>query len=341
MKKTNIFNNSRLLVTGGTGSFGYNFIDKVLKDFKPKEIRVLSRDEKKQYDMRNHFRNPILNFIIGDVRERETVFKAMKDINYVFNAAALKQVPACEFFPIEAVKTNILGAHNVLDASEESGVKKVVILSTDKAVHPINAMGMTKALMEKLMLSKARATTSKTVFCGVRYGNVMYSRGSVIPLFVNLIKQNKPLTITEPEMTRFLLPLPTAIDLVIFALEKGGMGDVLVRKSPASTMLTLAEAMIKIFNFKKGYKIVGIREGEKIHETLVTKEEMIRAEEFKDYYSIKNLASVDYDKFYVKGSKIKIPDDDYTSANTKRLNLKETLELLLSLKDIKNATIVP
>jgi len=259
----------------------------------------------------------------------------MRGINYVFHAAALKQVPTCEFFPMEAVKTNIHGASNVLDAAEEFEVKKVVVLSTDKAVNPINAMGMSKAIMEKLMIAKARDNNTKTMFCGVRYGNVMYSRGSVLPLFVEQIQKNQALTITNPDMTRYLLPLPIAIDLVLFALEHGQNGDVLVRKSPASTIKHLAEAMIDIFNHKKGYEIIGIREGEKMHETLVTREELLKAEDYEDYYRIKHLSKIDYAKYFEEGKIIPIPESGYTSENTQRLSLKQTKELILSLTEIK------
>jgi UDP-glucose 4-epimerase len=325
-----------ILVTGGTGSFGNQLVEKLLADFKPKKIVIYSRDEKKQFDMRNKYgRNPILSFIIGDVRDRTSVFNVMTGVDLVFHAAALKQVPTCEFFPLEAVKTNILGASNVLDAAEEKGVSKVVILSTDKAVYPINAMGMTKALMEKLMLAKARMSHAKTVFCGVRYGNVMYSRGSVIPLFVEQIRNKQPLTITHPDMTRYLLPLPVAIDLVLFALENGENGDILVRKSPASTVKDLARAMVEIFDHKQGIKIIGIREGEKMHETLVTREELMKADSYDHYYRIQNLGEINYDKFFIEGKGDGFPREGYTSGNTTRLNLNQTRKLILGLREIK------
>ena len=249
----------------------------------------------------------------------------------------MKQVPSCEFFPLEAVKTNVLGASNVLDAAESAGVTKVVVLSTDKAVYPINAMGMTKALMEKQMIAKARSTRSDTIFCGVRYGNVMYSRGSVIPLFVDQVHQNHPLSITNPNMTRFLLPLPIAIDLVFFAMANGESGDILVRKSPAATVDNMAQAIIDIFESDVGIKVIGTREGEKLHETLVTKEELMRAENHKDYYRIGNLGEMDYKRYFTEGTNVPIPDEGYTSANTDRLTLEQTKKLMLSLREIREA----
>ncbi|HBX53523.1 MAG: UDP-glucose 4-epimerase [Bacteroidetes bacterium RIFOXYB2_FULL_35_7] len=330
-----MFENSTILVTGGTGSFGHQVVKRLLEEFHPKEIIIFSRDEKKQFDMRNLYKNLNLKFIIGDVRDRNSVFSAMKGVDYVFHAAALKQVPSCEFFPYEAVRTNIIGAENVLDAAEENNVKKVVVLSTDKAVYPINAMGISKAMMEKLMLAKARSSKSKTVFCGVRYGNVMYSRGSVIPYFIDLIKKDQPLTMTHPDMTRYLLPLPVAIELVLFALAHGENGDILVRKSPASTVKDLADAMVEIFNHKAGTKVIGIREGEKMHETLVTQEELMKSESYDLYYRVKNLSTIDYDKYFTEGSASEFTKEGYTSENTQRLSLQETKELVLSLEEIK------
>ena len=330
-----ILDNKTILVTGGTGSFGHQVVERVFAESYPKEVIVFSRDEKKQFDMRNQFQNPKLSFRIGDVRDADSVRKAMKGVDFVFHAATLKQVPSCEFFPLEAVKTNILGASNVLDAAEEANVEKVVVLSTDKAVYPINAMGMTKALMEKLMLAKARSTRSDTIFCGVRYGNVMYSRGSVLPLFADLIRQHRPLTITDPEMTRFLLPLPIAIDLVLFTMAHGENGDIFVRKSPAATVEHMAQAMLEIFESDVGINVIGIREGEKMHETLVTQEELLKAEEYKNYYCIRNLGEVDYDKYFTEGKDAPIPREGYTSANTRRLTLEETKQLILSLKEIQ------
>jgi len=329
-------NQKRILITGGTGSFGNHVVEKLLSVTSPKEIVIYSRDEKKQFDMRNKFKNDLLTFIIGDVRDRISVFKTMKNIDIVFHAAALKQVPSCEFFPDQAAKTNIIGASNVLDAAEECEVEKVIVLSTDKAVYPINAMGISKAMMERLMVAKARTSKSKTIFCGVRYGNVMYSRGSVLPLFLDQIKAGLPLTITNPDMTRYLLPLPVAIDLVLFAMDKGTNGDILVRKSPAATVQDTADAMIEIFDHKKGSRIIGVREGEKQHETLVTCEELLKASSFDDYYQIKSLSTIDYDKFFSEGKEVPFPKEGYTSENTERLSLTETKELILSLKEIQD-----
>ena len=330
-------NDKIILITGGTGSFGNDTVERILSQYHPKEVRIFSRDEKKQHDMRNRLKNPILKFLIGDVRDRDSISKAMHDVDFVFHAAALKQVPTCEFFPMEAVKTNIIGTNNVLDTAEENGVRKVVVLSTDKAVYPINAMGMTKALLEKIMLAKARNPADGTIFCGVRYGNVMFSRGSVIPLFLEQIQSNQKLTVTDPEMTRFLLPLPLAVDLVLHALEVARNGEIFIRKSPASTIGTLAQALIKIFNYGKEVQIIGVREGEKKHETLVTREELIRADEYDDYYGIKNFEKLDYSKFFSEGRSVSFPKDGYTSENTKRLSLDETVDLLLSLKEIQSA----
>lgn len=330
-----IFDDKVVLITGGTGSFGNQMIETTLSECNPKEIIVFSRDEKKQSDMRNNYKNSKIKYIIGDVRDSNSVNKVMKNVNIVFHAAALKQVPTCEFFPLEAVKTNVIGSNNVFDAAENAGVEKVVILSTDKAVYPINAMGMTKALMEKSMMAKARSNNSDTVYCGVRYGNVMYSRGSVLPLFLNQIQNKSELTITNPDMTRFLLPLPEAIKLVLYAIQYGKNGDMLVKKSPASTVGVLAEAMSQIFNHNKETKIIGIREGEKMHETLVTREELIKSENNEDFYRIKNLERIDYDKFFTLGKYDDIPEVGYTSDNTHRLTLEETKKLLLTVKEIK------
>ena len=331
-----MFNDKTIMVTGGTGSFGNAFFEAILQKYSPKQIIIFSRDEKKQHDMRIHHNNPLLNFIIGDVRDRDSIFRAMHGVDYVFHAAALKQVPSCEYFPLEAVKTNILGANNVLDAAENSGVKKVVVLSTDKAVYPINAMGMSKAIMEKLMIARSYRPGSHTVFCGVRYGNVMYSRGSVIPLFVKQAKAGKPLTVTNPAMTRFLLPLSVAVELVLFALKNAENGDIFVRKAPASTMGDLAQATANIFKSKSKVKEVGIREGEKMHETLVTQEELFISEEFDKFYRIKSDRKIDYDEYFSKGHAEKTAKEGYTSANTSRLSLAQTQELLLSLPEIKS-----
>jgi len=332
-----MLNDKTIMVTGGTGSFGNAFIGTVLEKYSPKKIIVFSRDEKKQYDMRLKFNGPLFHFFIGDVRDRETIFNAMKGVDYVFHAAALKQVPSCEFFPIEAVKTNVIGANNVMDAAEANGVKKVIVLSTDKAVYPINAMGMSKAIMEKLMIARSLSPRSDTVFCGVRYGNVMYSRGSVIPLFVDQIKAGKPLTVTNYQMTRFLLPLSTAVQLVLFALEKGRGGDILVKKAPASTMRDLAQACVNIFKVKNAIREIGIREGEKLHETLVTQEELIASEEFEEFYRIKVNRKMDYDEYFTRGHPGNIPSEGYNSANTRRLTVGETERLLLSLPEIPHS----
>ena len=330
--------NKTILVTGGTGSFGHQVVEKILQTANPKEIIIFSRDEKKQFDMRNEFQNDKLTFLIGDVRDKDSISKVMRrDIDYVFHAAALKQVPSCEFFPLEAVKTNIIGSSNVLDAAEEANVEKMVILSTDKAVYPINAMGISKAMMEKLMLAKARSHTSDTIFCGVRYGNVMYSRGSVFPLFLEQMQRNLPITVTEPNMTRFLLPLPIAIDLVLFAMANGENGDIHVRKSPAATVQHMAEAMRDLFKPNAEIKSIGIREGEKMHETLVTREELMKAVEYDDYFRIRSLEKIDYDKYFSAGQTVPVPTEDYNSFNTRRLSLDETKELLLSLREIKEA----
>lgn len=330
--------NKTILVTGGTGSFGHNVVEKILQTANPKEIIIFSRDEKKQFDMRNEFQNDKLTFLIGDVRDKDSVSKVMRrDIDYVFHAAALKQVPSCEFFPLEAAKTNIIGSSNVLDAAEEANVEKMVILSTDKAVYPINAMGISKAMMEKLMLAKARSHTSDTIFCGVRYGNVMYSRGSVFPLFLEQMQKGLPITVTEPNMTRFLLPLPIAIDLVLFAMANGENGDIHVRKSPAATVQHMAEAMRDLFKPDAEIRSIGIREGEKMHETLVTREELMKAVEYDDYFRIRSLEKIDYDRYFSAGQAVPVPTEDYNSFNTRRLSLDETKELLLSLREIKEA----
>lgn len=324
------------MVTGGTGSFGKTVARTLLENDQVKEVIIYSRDEKKQYDMRHAFMSfPKLKFIIGDVRDRDSIFHAMDGVDVVFHAAALKHVPSCEFFPMEAVKTNVVGASNVLDAAEHYQINKVVVLSTDKAAYPLNAMGMTKALMEKVLIAKARSTQKRTVFCGVRYGNVMYSRGSVIPLFVEQIKHEKPLTVTAPEMTRFLLSLPHAVDLVLHAIENGENGDIFIRKAPASTVIDLAQACCNIFGTKNEIRTIGIREGEKIHETLATLEELSRSEDLGDYYRIKCDRSMDYEEYFSHGNTEKKFKESYTSENTRRLKIKEIEELLLSLDEIK------
>jgi UDP-N-acetylglucosamine 4,6-dehydratase/5-epimerase len=336
--------NKTILITGGTGSFG-NQVVSLLLTCQPKKIIIFSRDETKQYLMRNKFNNPLLKFVIGDVRDYERVNEVMNGVDYVFHASALKHVPACEFFPIEAVKTNVLGAHNVVNAALANNVKKIVALSTDKAVYPINAMGMTKALMEKIILAKAKEQKEKSEekmkLCVVRYGNVLYTRGSVIPFFIDLMKQKKQLIVTHPDMTRFLLPLSQAVDLVLYALTTGESGNTYIYRSPACTMETLAKAICKIFDYKKGYQIVGARAGEKMHETLITHEEILRTENLGKYGRIKpESQGLDYSQYFFdnKVSGKKTPFEKfqaYTSENTKRLNVEQTIKILLTLPQIK------
>lgn len=332
--------NKIILITGGTGSFGNCVINKLL-EFNPQKIIIYSRDEKKQFDMRNKFENPRLNFVIGDVRDSESTHRVMKDVDYVFHAAALKQVPTCEFFPMEAVKTNIIGAHNVIQAAIDNKVKSVVVLSTDKAVYPINAIGLSKAMMEKVMIAESKKNIESgktdTILCGVRYGNVLYTRGSVIPYFISLMKQNKKLPVTNFQMTRFLLPLPQAVDLVLFALIKGQNGFMYVRKSPACTLETIAQALCNTFSHQPGYYEIGIRAGEKLHETLVTQEEFLRAKEDGYYYKIPpESQNLDYNQYFFQGKKAAIDTIlSYTSENTKRLGLRETLALLHKLPEIQ------
>ncbi len=332
------FANKTVLITGGTGSFGSAVLEKLLVDFEPKKVIVFSRDEKKQLDLLNQFNDKRLSFVIGDVRDKERISYAMKGVDLVFHAAALKQVPSCEFFPIEAIKTNVLGAHNVALAAIENEVEKVVVLSTDKAVYPINTMGMTKALMEKIMVAVAREKKSKTIFCGTRYGNVMYTRGSVMPFFIDLIKQGKPLKITDKKMTRFMMSLQESIDLVFYALVHGKNGEIYVRKAPACTVEDLSKAIISLFNYKGGTIETGIRPGEKKYENLISTEEICRTEDKGDYYKIKpEVPGMDYRAYYSKGINPKngLPEQGYTSSNTKKLSIKEIEKLLLSLKEIK------
>jgi UDP-N-acetylglucosamine 4,6-dehydratase len=333
-------NGTTILITGGTGSFGNTVVKDLLK-MSPKKIIIFSRDEKKQFDMRNKFDNPLLKFIIGDVRDQESVSKAVEGVDYIFHAAALKQVPTCEFFPMEAVKTNIYGTYNVLSAALIYKVKRVVVLSTDKSVYPINAIGISKAMMEKVMIAEAKkyvdSGKKETVFCGVRYGNVLYTRGSVIPYFVELMKQNKKLPVTHFEMTRFLLPLTDAVDLVFYALLHGENGHMYIRKSPACTLEVLAQALCIIFDYKPGYFEVGIRAGEKMHETLITQEEFLRATDIENYYKIPpESQGLDYNKYFFRGKRSSITNiESYTSENTKRLTLKQTITLLKKLPEIK------
>lgn len=330
-----MFDNKTLLVTGGTGSFGHNFIRLVLAQYNPKRVIVYSRDEKKQHDMRLDIDDPRLEFVIGDIRNSQQIARAMRGVNFVFHAAALKQVPSCEFFPMEAVLTNVIGTQNVLDAAEQNDVEKLVVLSTDKAVYPINAMGQTKALMEKITLARAKDYNTSVVFCGVRYGNVMYSRGSVIPLFVNQIKSGKPLTLTDPDMTRLLLPLSEAVKLVVFAMENGQPGDIFVRKAIAATVGTLAEGMLRLFGANNPIDIVGVRAGEKKHEILVSAEELSRAEDCGNYYRVHSDRERNYEQYFTQGTlSEELLEQGYTSENAKQLTVEEVKELLLELPEI-------
>ena len=328
--------NKILLITGGTGSFGNAFLNRSIHSNFYSEIRIFSRDEKKQDDLRKKLNSEKVKFYIGDVRDKESVSKVVKGVDYLFHAAALKQVPSCEFFPIEAVKTNILGTNNVLSAAEEFGVKKAVVLSTDKAAYPINVMGMTKALMEKTMMAAARnLDPKKSIFCGTRYGNVMASRGSVIPLFIEQIKNNKPLTITNPKMTRFMMTLDDAVDLVQFAFEKGNNGDLFIQKSPAATIQTLAKALISLYSSKSEIQNIGIRHGEKMYETLVTKEEMAKSENLGDYYRISaDNRDLNYNEYFSKGDNSAIKEE-YNSDNTHRLDVTQMKKLLLKLPEVR------
>ena len=344
-----MFKDKTLLVTGGTGTFGNAVVRRFLNT-DIKEIRIFSRDEKKQDDMRRFYKNDKLKFFIGDVRDIQSVRNAMYGVDYVFQAAALKQVPSCEFFPLEAVKTNILGTENVLTAAIEFGVKKVVCLSTDKAVYPINAMGMSKALMEKIFVAKSRTVEpDKTLICGTRYGNVMASRGSVIPLFVQQIKNGKPLTVTNPDMTRFLMSIEEAVDLVLYAFQNGNQGDRFVKKSPSAKIGDLAQAMKEIFEVENEIKIIGTRHGEKMHETLLTKEEHLVSEDLGDFYRIPaDTRDLNYEKYFEEGTYDLSKYVDYRSDNTTILNVEQTKEKLLSLdyiqkelKDFKNGGTKP
>ena len=328
---------STLLITGGTGSFGNAFLKKALIQNDFSEIRIFSRDEKKQDDLRKRVQNPKVKFYIGDVRDSQSVANAVKGVDYVFHAAALKQVPSCEFFPIEAVKTNILGTDNVLSAAEQFDVKKVVILSTDKAAYPINAMGMTKALMEKVMIAKSRnLVASKAIFCGTRYGNVMASRGSVIPLFMDQIKNNKPITLTNGLMTRFMMTLDHAVELVLFAFNNGNNGDLFVQKSPAASIKTLADALKEIYNSSTEINEIGIRHGEKMYETLVTKEEMMKAEDLGNYFRISaDNRDLNYEKYFSKGIDDNKQMSEYNSDTTEQLDVNSMKKLLLELPQIQ------
>ena len=331
-----IFKDKTLLITGGTGSFGNAVVRRFL-DSDIAEIRIFSRDEKKQEDMRLALNNPKLKFYIGDVRNPSSIANAMRGVDYVFSAAALKQVPSCEFHPMEAVATNVLGTDNTLNAAIAHGVKNVVVLSTDKAVYPINAMGMSKALMEKVSVAKSRnLAETETKICVTRYGNVMASRGSVIPLFISQIKAGKPITITDPEMTRFMMSLDDAVDLVLFAYSNGNGGDSFVQKSPAATIGQLARVLVKLFKRETEVVVIGTRHGEKKHETLLNREEMVRAEDLGDYYRIGSDArDLNYALYFEEGESKIANHEDYTSANTHRLSDEELEELLLSLNYVR------
>lgn len=332
-----LFKDKILLITGGTGSFGnavlYRFLDSDIK-----EVRIFSRDEKKQDDMRHHLQNSKVKFYIGDVRDKRSVDGVMSGVDYVFHAAALKQVPSCEFFPTQAVRTNVLGTENVLDSAIQHGVKNVVILSTDKAAYPINAMGISKAMMEKVAIAKGRqlGENAATTICCTRYGNVMASRGSVIPLWVEQMKEGNPITITDPNMTRFMMTLDDAVDLVLYAFQHGSNGDLFVQKAPAATLDVLADALKELYHSDSEVKVIGTRHGEKLYETLVTREEMSKAIDMGDYYRIPcDTRDLNYDKFFVEGNEEVSKIEDYHSHNTRRLDVEGMKELLLKLSFIR------
>lgn len=330
--------NRVLLITGGTGSFGNAVLKRFLHTDHFKEIRIFSRDEKKQDDMRHHLQNQKVKFYIGDVRDKRSVDTAMMGVDYVFHAAALKQVPSCEFFPMQAVRTNVIGTENVLDSAIEHGVKNVVVLSTDKAAYPINAMGISKAMMEKVAIAKGRqlGENARTTICCTRYGNVMASRGSVIPLWIEQIKAGKPITITDPNMTRYMMTLEDAVDLVLYAFEHGHNGDLFVQKAPAATLTVLAEALKELYHADNEVRTIGTRHGEKLYETLVTREEMFRSEDMGDYFRIPaDSRDLNYDKFFVEGQEDISKVEDYHSHNTLRLNVAEMKTLLLKLPEVR------
>lgn len=333
-----IFKDKILLITGGTGSFG-NAVLKRFLDSDIKEIRIFSRDEKKQDDMRHALQNPKVKFYIGDVRDKRSVDGVMVGVDYVFSAAALKQVPSCEFFPMQAVKTNVIGTENVLDSAIEHGVKNVVVLSTDKAAYPINAMGISKAMMEKVAIAKGRqlGQDSKTTICCTRYGNVMASRGSVIPLWIDQIEKGEEITITDPNMTRFMMTLDDAVDLVIYAFQNGHNGDLFVQKAPAVTLDILANSIMELIKVKTNIRVIGTRHGEKLYETLVTREEMARSEDMGNYFRIPcDTRDLNYDKYFENGQEKVSIMEDYHSHNTYRLTKNEMIELLLKLDEFKN-----
>ena len=334
------FKNKTLLITGGTGSFGKAVLKRFLNS-DLKEIRIFSRDEKKQDDLRKKLNNSKVKFYIGDVRDPMSVSNVMAGVDYVFHAAALKQVPSCEFFPLEAVKTNILGTENVLESAIHHKIKKIICLSTDKAVYPINAMGMTKAVMEKVMVARSRnLNETETVLCGTRYGNVMASRGSVIPLFIEQIKTGNPLSITNPEMTRFMMTLDDAVDLVMYAFQNGKQGDIFIQKAPAATIEVLAKALLKIYKSDNKIQVIGTRHGEKLYESLVSTEEMAHAIDLGDYYCIPaDTRDLNYDRYFTEGDKNMDKIEEYHSHNTKRLDIDGTVELLMKLEEIKKDVI--
>ncbi|MGD0229339.1 MAG: polysaccharide biosynthesis protein [Syntrophorhabdales bacterium] len=333
-----MFSEKTLLITGGTGTFGNAVLRRFLgTDIK--EIRIFSRDEKKQEDLRISLASPKVKFYIGDVRNYDSIVPAMQGVDYVFQAAALKQVPSCEFFPIEAVRTNTLGTENVMNAAMACRVKNMIVLSTDKAVYPINAMGMSKALMEKLMVAKARMYgDTGTIFCGTRYGNVMASRGSVIPLFLSQIQEGATLTVTDPNMTRFMMTIDDAVDLVLYAFEHGSPGDIFVQKAPAATIGMLAEAMLRLFHAKNDIRVIGTRHGEKLYETLLNREEMAKAEDMGDYFRVQaDVRDLNYGIYFVEGQEEVSTREDYTSHNTTRLDVEGMMELLLKLDIVNEA----
>lgn len=332
-----MFDDKVLMITGGTGSFGHTVLKRFL-DTAVREIRIFSRDEKKQEDMRIALANDKVKFYIGDVRDYASVSEAMTGVDYIFHAAALKQVPSCEFYPMEAVKTNVIGTENVLNAAIANGVRRVVVLSTDKAVYPINAMGISKAMAEKIMVARSRMIPETgTVVCATRYGNVMASRGSVIPLFISQIKKGEPLTVTDPNMTRFLMSLEDSVDLVLHAFEHAEQGDIFVQKAPASTVADLAEALKELFNSSSPVKVIGTRHGEKLYESLISREEMAKAEDMERYYRIPaDNRDLNYNKFFVEGEAHISELDDYTSHNTHRLDVAGIKSLLLTLDYIRS-----
>ena len=331
-----MLNGKSILITGGTGSFG-NAVLKKLLDLDLKEIRIFSRDEKKQDDMRKRINESRVKFYIGDVRNINSVLNASRGVDFIFHAAALKQVPSCEFFPLEAVNTNVHGAENVIESAITNNVKKVVVLSTDKAVYPINAMGMSKALMEKVMVARSRnINDNSTVLCGTRYGNVMSTRGSVIPLFVEQIKNGQPLTITDPNMTRYMMTIDDSIDLVLYAFKHGNQGDIFVQKSPAVTIRDLAQALKELYKADNEIKIIGTRHGEKLYETLASKEELVTAEDMGGFYRIRmDTRDLNYEKYFTEGNEQEVSYEDYHSHNTEQLNVAKVKELLLTLPEVR------